>query len=127
MPHKPITRGVSVVPLGANGSSCGAQHAAELSQQLILDRFLSTPIGAHRNNDVIISAGDYSTELYYLMEGSVSVQYEDQDGHEIILAYLHEGDFFGEIGMFDERRERSMGARAATQKWRICLTTGCVI
>ena len=80
----------------------------DLSQQLILDRFFEhAHRRAYRNNDVIISAGDYSTELYYLVEGSVSVQYEDQDGHEIILAYLHEGDFFGEIGMFDERRERS--------------------
>ncbi len=85
----------------------------DLSQQLILDRFFEhAHRRAYRNNDVIISAGDYSTELYYLVEGSVSVQYEDQDGHEIILAYLHEGDFFGEIGMFDERRERSAWVRA---------------
>ena len=85
----------------------------DLSQQLILDRFFEhAHRRAYRNNDVIISAGDYSTELYYLVKGSVSVQYEDQDGHEIILAYLHEGDFFGEIGMFDERRERSAWVRA---------------
>jgi len=37
---------------------------------------------------------------------------EDEDGHEIVLAYLHEGDFFGEIGMFDERHQRSAWVRA---------------
>jgi len=37
------------------------------------------------------------------------------DGHEIVLAYLNAGDFFGEIGMFDERHERSAWVRARTQ------------
>jgi CRP/FNR family cyclic AMP-dependent transcriptional regulator len=64
---------------------------------------------------VIINAGDYSDELYYLVKGSVSVLIEDDDGHEIVLAYLNEGDFFGEIGMFDEKRERSAWVRARTQ------------
>jgi CRP/FNR family cyclic AMP-dependent transcriptional regulator len=56
---------------------------------------------------VIINAGDHSDELFYLVKGS--------DGHEIVLAYLNEGDFFGEIGMFDEKRERSAWVRARTQ------------
>ena len=54
-------------------------------------------------------------ELYYLVKGSVSVLIEDDSGHEIVLAYLNEGDFFGEIGMFDEKRERSAWVRARTQ------------
>ena len=62
----------------------------------------------------IISAGDVSYELYYLIKGSVSVLFEDDRGHEIILAYLNEGDFFGEIGMFDEKHERSAWVRART-------------
>ena len=37
---------------------------------------------------------------------------EDDDGHELVLAYLNEGDFFGEIGMFDEKHERSAWVRA---------------
>ncbi len=62
----------------------------------------------------IINAGDVSYELYYLIKGSVSVLFEDDNGHEIILAYLNEGDFFGEIGMFDEKNERSAWVRART-------------
>jgi CRP/FNR family cyclic AMP-dependent transcriptional regulator len=76
-------------------------------------------LGGHRRTfpakTVIINAGDYSDELYYLVKGSVSVLIEDDDGHEIVLAYLNEGDFFGEIGMFDEKRERSAWVRARTQ------------
>ena len=81
-----------------------------------IDRFLEH---CHRRTypakTVIINAGDYSNELYYLVKGSVSVLIEDDDGHEIVLAYLNGGDFFGEIGMFDERRERSAWVRARTQ------------
>jgi len=60
----------------------------------------------------IISAGDYSNALYYIIKGSVSVILEDQEGHEMVLAYLNAGDFFGEIGLFDERHERSAWVRA---------------
>ena len=78
-----------------------------------LDRFLEH---CHRRTypakSLIINAGDYSSELFYLVKGSVSVLIEDDDGHEIVLAYLNKGDFFGEIGMFDEKRERSAFVRA---------------
>jgi len=41
---------------------------------------------------------------------------EDDDGHEIVLAYLNAGDFFGEMGLFgDEPAPRSAFVRARTQ------------
>jgi len=64
---------------------------------------------------VIVNAGDLSEELFYIIGGSVSVIMEDDDGHEIVLAYLNEGDFFGEIGMFDEKHERSALVRTRTE------------
>ena len=63
----------------------------------------------------IISAGDHSSALYYLITGSVSVMINDDGGHEIVLAYLNSGDIFGEIGMFDEKHERSAWVRARTE------------
>jgi CRP/FNR family cyclic AMP-dependent transcriptional regulator len=62
----------------------------------------------------IISAGAPSSSLYYIVDGSVSVIMEDDSGHEIVLAYLSAGDFFGEIGLFDEKHERSAWVRART-------------
>jgi len=64
---------------------------------------------------VIVNAGDPSEELFYIIKGSVSVVMEDDDGHEIVLAYLNEGDFFGEIGMFDEKHERSALVRTRSE------------
>jgi len=45
----------------------------------------------------IIYAGEESD---YLTQGSVTVLIEDANGQEIIVAYLNEGDFFGEMGLF---------------------------
>ena len=87
-----------------------------MEREEVVERFLEH---CHRRTypakTVIINAGDHSDELYYLVKGSVSVLIEDDDGHEIVLAYLNAGDFFGEIGMFDEKHERSAWVRARTQ------------
>lgn len=64
---------------------------------------------------IIIKEGDPSTELYYIVEGSVSVIVEDIKGKEIVLAYLNPGDFFGEIGLFDDQHKRSAFVRAKTK------------
>jgi len=61
---------------------------------------------------LIIREGDPSNDLYYIISGSVSVQVEDKKGREIVLAYLNPGDFFGELGLFDETNKRSAFVRA---------------
>jgi len=68
------------------------------------------------SKSLIIYAGDKPDVLYYIVEGSVTVLIEDDDGHEIVLAYLNAGDFFGEMGLFgDEPAPRSAFVRARTQ------------
>lgn len=63
----------------------------------------------------IIYAGDKSDSLYYIVKGSVSVLIEDDNGHEMIVAYLNDGDFFGEMGLFDETDSRSAWVRAKSE------------
>ena len=41
----------------------------------------------------LIYAGDSSDTLYYIISGSVTVLIEDDDGREMIVAYLNPGDF----------------------------------
>ncbi|MDG0968449.1 MAG: cAMP-activated global transcriptional regulator CRP [Porticoccaceae bacterium] len=51
----------------------------------------------------IIYAGDKADVLYYIVKGTVSVLVEDEaDQKEMIVAYLNEGEFFGEMGLFEE-------------------------
>lgn len=55
----------------------------------------------------IIHGGDASNSLFYILEGSVSVVIEDSEGRELVLAYLNQGEFFGEMGLFDQETQRS--------------------
>ena len=55
----------------------------------------------------IIYEGDECDTLYYIIDGSVSVILEDEDGKEVDISYLNAGDFFGEIGLFKKVEERS--------------------
>ena len=81
-----------------------------------IDKFLEH---CHRrrypSKSVIIYAGDAPDVLYYIVEGSVTVLNEDENGHEIILAYLNKGDFFGEMGLFGENVTRSAWVRTRTE------------
>ncbi|WP_373077771.1 cAMP-activated global transcriptional regulator CRP [Zhongshania sp.] len=54
------------------------------------------------SKSTLIYAGDDSDALFYITEGSVTVIIEDDEGKEMIVAYLNKGDFFGEMGVFDE-------------------------
>jgi CRP/FNR family transcriptional regulator, cyclic AMP receptor protein len=82
-------------------------------QNGLYERFLEH---CHRKSypskQLIIREGDPSSDLYYIISGSVSVQVEDAKGREIVLAYLNPGDFFGELGLFDEEGKRSAFVRA---------------
>lgn len=49
---------------------------------------------------IIIHPGDMGDKLLYIVEGSVSVSAEDEEGRELILTYLNKNDFIGEIGIF---------------------------
>lgn len=83
---------------------------------MALDQFLEH---CHRRTypakTIIINAGDVSDELYYILKGSVTVLMEDDNGREIVLAYLNEGDFFGELGFFDDDHRRSAWVRTRTR------------
>lgn len=67
------------------------------------------------SKSTIIYAGDESDALYYIIKGSVTVVIEDDDGREMIMAYLNEGDFFGEMGLFDSEAQRSAWVKAKTE------------
>ncbi|EDY85524.1 hypothetical protein GP5015_1855 [gamma proteobacterium HTCC5015] len=72
----------------------------------------------HPSNATIINEGDICDTLYYVVEGSVRVVLEEDDGREIVLAYLNTGDFFGEMGLFSEDEQRSA---------KVVARTACVI
>ena len=80
-----------------------------------MDEFLSSAHKRHYpRGSTIIFAGEVSDSIFYITKGSVSVIIEDDNGREIIVAYLNEGDFFGEIAMLGEST-RTAWVKAKTE------------
>lgn len=66
----------------------------------------------HPNRKIIIQPGDEAELMYYVMEGSVTVSSEDEEGREIVLGYLNAGEFLGEMGLFMRPDKRYVTVRA---------------
>jgi len=76
--------------------------------QAALDAFLHfCHVRAYPAKLTIVRPGDAADRLMFVVDGSVSVSVEDDDGHELILAYLNKHDFVGEIGVFKSTEMRS--------------------
>ncbi len=63
---------------------------------------------------ILMRPGTAADTLYYIREGSVSITMENDEGEELIIAYLSQGDFIGELGYF----YREIGDRMVTVKAR---------
>src|SRR5690606_12649504 len=66
------------------------------------------------SKSVIMRPGDPANTLFYVIEGSLSIIAEDEEGREIILAYVNPGDFIGELGLFVQTPQRSVTIRTRT-------------
>ncbi len=53
-------------------------------------------------DSTVIAAGDPADALYVVISGRLKVMMSDNEGREVILAILSQGDFFGEMGLIDQ-------------------------
>lgn len=58
---------------------------------------------SYPKNSVILFEQDPGDALYLVASGQVKVVLIGEDGREVILAILHEGDFFGEMALIDDQ------------------------
>ena len=57
---------------------------------------------AYPKNSVILFEDDPGDALYVVRQGQVKVVLIGEDGREVILSVLGEGDFFGEMALIDD-------------------------
>jgi CRP/FNR family cyclic AMP-dependent transcriptional regulator len=89
-----------------------AETGKPLSPIPAVNRFLTyCRVRTVPGKTVLIHAGDVPDSLFYVLSGSVEVMIEDEDGNEMVLAYLNSGQFFGEMGLFHEQPARSAWVR----------------
>ncbi len=88
---------------------------AEMLQRPAIQHFIGL---AHKRSmppkQTLMHAGDAPRSLYLILEGSVSILLEDDEGREIVLAYLNPGEFFGEMCLFPQQAVRSAIVRTRT-------------
>ncbi|MEQ1602687.1 MAG: Crp/Fnr family transcriptional regulator [Methylophilaceae bacterium] len=79
----------------------------ELFKELEVDELRTvaelTIIKAVRKNTLVISAGDTSSSIYLIIQGKVKVVVTNEEGVELILATLQQGDNFGELSLLDDQ------------------------
>ncbi len=66
---------------------------------------------SYHDGEVIVRQGEPGDCMYVIQKGKVEVVLE-QAGRQVVLSTLGEGDFFGEMSIFD-RQPRSATVRAA--------------
>lgn len=78
-----------------------------------MERFLETArLRNFKTGQTVIAAGEIPQTIHYLVEGSVEVVIETENGKELVLAFLNEGHLFGEMGFFNPNHDRSAWVRA---------------
>lgn len=68
-------------------------------------------INRHQKRQTIVNVGSEAKSLYLILKGSVSVILKEDDDREIVVAYLNAGDFFGEMGLFENEPYRTAEVR----------------
>jgi len=51
---------------------------------------------------VLVHENDTGESFFLILKGKVKISAEGQDGKEVILSFLSEGEFFGELALVDE-------------------------
>lgn len=81
-----------------------------------MDRFLDICRRQHfAAKTTVMRPGDAGQSLMYVIEGSLTVSTEGDDGRELILSYVNPGDFLGEMGLFMKPREREVLVRTRSK------------
>ncbi len=77
-----------------------ALHENTLDQQQAIDHFLRCcHVKSYPPRQTFIRAGEKNDTLYYIVEGSVSVNTHNE-GRGLVYSYLNQGQFIGEVGLF---------------------------
>ena len=72
-------------------------------------------------NSIIINQGAQTQSLYIVLDGRLKVLASDEEGRQTLLAFLNEGDFFGELSLLDGQ-PRSATVMTVESTKLLCLT-----
>ncbi|OIO62019.1 MAG: Crp/Fnr family transcriptional regulator [Candidatus Marinimicrobia bacterium CG1_02_48_14] len=98
-----------IVPLFSELKDPVLENIAKLCQQKV-----------YQKDQVILMEEDTGDSFFIIESGSVKVTRLSEDGREVILSFLYEGDFFGELSILDgEKRSANVIALEKTLVYMI--------
>ena len=90
-----------------------AKALPRLPKQVLVDTTKKLQTIKYSAGQMVFEQGDAPDRFYIISSGEVEVIRRKRDGSEKVLAVLHPGDYFGEIGLLTEAR-RNASIRAKT-------------
>lgn len=75
----------------------------ELNQDHLIQIFEMGRVILAQPKQVITDPGDQDHSLYICLSGVVKINYSNETGEEVSLAYLNSGELFGELSAIDEQ------------------------
>lgn len=79
-----------------------------------LEQISNITVGqAYKRGEIIFRQGDFSRDFYFIKTGQVEISVKDFLNERKVLSILKNGDFFGEMALFDKESSRSATAQAA--------------
>jgi len=90
-----------------------AKALPRLPKQVLVDATKKLQTTKYSAGQMVFEQGDAPDRFYIVSAGEVEVIRRKRDGSEKMLAVLHAGDYFGEIGLLTEAR-RNASIRAKT-------------
>ncbi|CAH8530184.1 unnamed protein product [Heterobilharzia americana] len=90
-------------------------HSVKIFQELSPDERMNIADALrtrdYENKDCIIKQGDPGNEIFFILEGSVIIKKQLNDGNEIVLNELQKGNYFGELALLT-RKPRAISVYA---------------
>ena len=71
-------------------------------------------VRTYPKNAIIVSEGDEGNSLFVIQSGSVKAFLSDEDGKEVVLSTQKQGEYFGDLALFDDE-PRSASVMALEQ------------
>jgi serine phosphatase RsbU (regulator of sigma subunit) len=65
-----------------------------------------------KSEDILYREGDMADKMYVIVSGTLEINMASDTENELILNVLHEGEYFGEMGLIMPGGRRTAGARA---------------
>ena len=93
-PESNILEIYAEIPASKNNSFLSKltfEHVLEISEHCKLQTY--------NDGESIVNQGDLADKFYVITKGHVKVVNLMDDGKEILIGYLHAGDYFGEVGL----------------------------